>query len=66
MRTRRDVWKLPSSDKTLFWYGVAVSEMQNRLFANPLSWIFQAAVHGYQAKLYPPAVSGTAAPRITV
>lgn len=68
MRTRRDVWKLSqdSKDKTLYWYAVAVEEMQGRLFNNPLSWKFQAAVHGYQAALYPPMRAGEKPPTPTV
>ena len=62
MRTRKDAWKLSSSDKTLHWYAVAVSEMQSRKFANPLSWLFQAAVHGYDAGLYPPIKPGDPPP----
>jgi tyrosinase len=55
MRIRKDVWKLATDpqDKTLHWYSVAVAEMQSRLFNNPLSWKFQAAVHGYDASVYP-------------
>lgn len=32
VRTRKDVWKLPSSDETLLWYGRAVAEMKKRPF----------------------------------
>ena len=55
MRTRRDVWKLASdpNDQTLHWYSVAVQAMQPRLINDPTSWSFQAAVHGYDATLYP-------------
>jgi tyrosinase len=64
MRTRRDVWKLANdlSDKTLYWYSVAVGEMQTRMFDQPLSWKFQAAVHGYKASLYPPLRPGEKLP----
>jgi tyrosinase len=60
MRTRRDVWKLAAdpTDKTLYWYSIAVAEMQSRMFDNVNSWKFQAAVHGYDASLYPPLRSG--------
>ncbi len=59
MRIRKDVWKLANDpqDKTLHWYSVAVEEMQSRFFDNPLSWKFQAAVHGYDAS----RLSGTEA-----
>jgi tyrosinase len=60
MRVRRDVWKLAGNpnDQTLHWYSVAVSGMQARMFDSPISWRFQAAVHGYDASLYPPLRPG--------
>jgi tyrosinase len=64
MRTRRDVWKLADdpTDKTLYWYSIAVQEMQNRFFDNPLSWKFQAAIHGYDVSLFPPLRPGESLP----
>jgi tyrosinase len=68
MRTRRDVWKLASdpNDQTLHWYSVAVDTMQQRMFDDPTSWKFQAAVHGYQASVYPPLRSGEHLPQSDV
>jgi len=68
MRTRRDVWKLAGdpTDKTLYWYSVAVKNMQARFFDKPLSWKFQAAVHGYDASLYPPLRAGESLPSAAI
>lgn len=46
MRTRSDVWKLAAQDDTLLWYGRAVDAMQQLPKTNPLSWEYQAAIHG--------------------
>jgi tyrosinase len=46
MRTRKDVWNLPAQDETLLWYGRAVAEMQQLPRTDPLSWEYQAAIHG--------------------
>jgi tyrosinase len=43
---RRDVWKLPSVDRTLHWYAKAISAMQARDPADPTSWHYQASIHG--------------------
>lgn len=43
---RHDVWKLPSDDRTLYWYARAVAAMQARAPADPTSWQFQASIHG--------------------
>src|SRR5215472_1450821 len=68
MRTRRDVWKLASdpNDHTLDWYSVAVQTMQGRMFNDPNSWKFQAAVHGYDQSLYPPLRPGEQLPSSAV
>jgi tyrosinase len=47
MKERKDVYKLPVGDKTLEWYGKAVSEMRKRPINDPTSWYYQAAIHGY-------------------
>jgi tyrosinase len=47
MRTRKNVWKLPAGDQTLAWYGKAVAAMLALPLANPRSWRYQAAIHGY-------------------
>ena len=46
MRERKDVYKLPPGDQTLDWYAKAVAAMQALPQANPLSWRYQAAIHG--------------------
>ena len=47
IRIRRDAWKLASSDPTLVWYAKAVTELMSRPIADPTSWRYQAAIHGY-------------------
>jgi tyrosinase len=47
VRTRRDVWKLADWDPMLVWYAKAVGELMKRPIADPTSWRYQAAVHGY-------------------
>lgn len=47
VRVRRDVYNLPAGDQTLFWYGRAITAMKARPIANPTSWRYQAAIHGY-------------------
>ncbi len=46
MRVRRDVYQLPAGDKSLYWYAKAVARMKALPVANPLSWEYQANVHG--------------------
>ena len=46
MRERKDVYNLPPGDDTLDWYDKAVERMQSLPNTNPLSWDYQAAVHG--------------------
>lgn len=46
MRERKDVYKLPPGDQTLAWYAKAVAAMQALPGTDPLSWDYQAAVHG--------------------
>ena len=50
IRTRQDIWALSKQDKwhpTLLWYAKAVADMLNRPLADPTSWRYQAAIHGY-------------------
>lgn len=49
MKERKDVYKLPSGDKTLEWYSKAVAEMKKRPATDPTSWYYQAAIHGFYA-----------------
>ncbi|WP_300664485.1 tyrosinase family protein [Fluviicola sp.] len=49
MKERKDVYKLPSGDKTLEWYSKAVAEMKKRPATDPTSWYYQAAIHGFLA-----------------
>jgi len=49
MRTRKDVWKLSTSNPwhpDLLWYARAVADMQTRAADDPTSWTYQAAIHG--------------------
>jgi tyrosinase len=46
-RIRKDVWRLPAGDKTLEWYGKAVTEMKKKPLNDPTSWRYQGAIHGY-------------------
>lgn len=46
MRVRKNVWRLPAGDQTLLWYGKAVAAMKERAPTDPLSWHYQAAMHG--------------------
>ena len=61
-KIRRNVLNLPSGDKTLFWYGRAIGEMQKRPIANPTSWRFQAAIHDYVRSFDPLKISGETLP----
>ncbi len=47
VRIRRDVSKLPSSDRTLEFYEKAIAHMQTLGLDNPLSWRYQGAIHDY-------------------
>src|SRR5271166_2264313 len=52
VRMRKDVWQLPASDKTLFWYGVAISKLQDRKITDITSWWSLAAMHGIDSQLW--------------
>src|SRR5215470_1209752 len=43
---RRDVGKMDASDPILVAYGNAIQKMQSLPNNNPLSWAYQAAIHG--------------------
>jgi tyrosinase len=47
VRTRKDVYKLASTDATLDWYARAIGEMSKRPINDPTSWRYQGAIHGY-------------------
>ena len=45
---RRDVGKMDASDAILVAYGNAITVMKARSTSDPLSWTYQAAIHGTQ------------------
>jgi tyrosinase len=47
IHTREDVWSLPRWDPTLLWYAKAVGVLWPKPIADPTSWRYQAAIHGY-------------------
>ncbi|HEY1569602.1 MAG TPA: tyrosinase family protein [Solirubrobacteraceae bacterium] len=47
---RRNIWTLPSGDRTVQEYAQAVAIMQGRLASDPTSWTYQAAMHGTHAR----------------
>jgi len=57
MRARKDVYNLSLSDDTLDWYDKAVERMKSLPITNPLSWAYQAAVHGTVVP-FPPGTTG--------
>ncbi|TFW19502.1 hypothetical protein E4L96_11740 [Massilia arenosa] len=48
-RERKDVYKLPAGDRTLYWYGRAITALRARATTEPTSWRYQAAIHGFDA-----------------
>ena len=56
MRERKDVYKLPPGDQTLEWYAKAIAAMQALPQTDPMSWTYQAAIHGIDP--LPPAMAG--------
>jgi hypothetical protein len=46
MRVRQDVYTLPAGDLTLDWYAQAVARMKLLPMTDPMSWEYQAAIHG--------------------
>jgi tyrosinase len=61
VRVRRDVWDAESAE-TLTWYERAVGELKKRPIADPTSWRFQAARHGYGQASDPLKVAGEKLP----
>lgn len=51
-RIRKDVWKLPDGDKTLFWYEKAVADLQSRSIGKQTSWWSLGAIHGIDVDLW--------------
>lgn len=47
LRTRESVWTLQYWDDTLLWYARAIAKMRSRNIQDPMSWRYQAAIHGY-------------------
>jgi tyrosinase len=52
VRMRKDVWKLPATDKTLFWYGQAIATLKTRPITDKTSWWSLAAMHGIDSQLW--------------
>jgi tyrosinase len=52
VRMRKDVWKLPADDKTLFWYGQAIKVLKGRSITDITSWWSLAAMHGIDRQLW--------------
>jgi tyrosinase len=57
VRERKDVYKLLPGDQTLDWYARAVAAMQALPQTDPMSWRYQAAIHGINP--LPTAMTGT-------
>jgi tyrosinase len=55
MRVRKNVWRLPTGDSTLDWYSKAVARMQSLPNTDPMSWGYQAAIHGVPGMSSDPA-----------
>ena len=51
-RVRKDVWQLPANDKTLFWYGEAITVLKAKPIADLASWWSLAAMHGIDRQLW--------------
>jgi tyrosinase len=49
---RRNVWKLPATDKTLEWYGKAVEALQKLPITNATSWWSLGAMHGFDKDIW--------------
>jgi len=45
--TRKNAVRLATWDPALLWYAKAVAKMKSREPADPTSWIFQTAIHGF-------------------
>jgi tyrosinase-like protein/polyphenol oxidase-like protein len=55
---RRNVWTLPSGDRTVQEYAAAVAIMRGRQAGDPTSWTYQAAMHGSHAQATHPLWNG--------
>jgi tyrosinase len=55
---RRNVWTLPSGDRTIEAYAKAVAIMKARDPSDPTSWSYQAAIHGTHAAATKPLWNG--------
>jgi tyrosinase len=63
MRTRRDVWTLQQPwDPVIEWYARGIAAMQARPITDPLSWRYQAAIHGYHPDVDPYSQPGETLP----
>jgi tyrosinase len=62
MRIRRNAHNLPVWDPILLWYAKAVRAMQGRPLVDPLSWRYQAAIHGYVRASDPLQIPGETLP----
>jgi tyrosinase len=51
-RMRKDVWKLPADDKTLFWYGKAIEKLKAKSITDNTSWWSLAAMHAIDRQLW--------------
>ena len=47
IKTRKNALAMATWDPTLLWYAKAVGEMKNRPLADPTSWKYLAAIHGF-------------------
>jgi tyrosinase len=55
---RRNIWTLPSGDRTVQEYAQAVAIMRGRHANDPTSWTYQAAMHGTHARSVQPLWNG--------
>jgi tyrosinase len=55
---RKNIWTLPSGDRTVEEYAQAVAIMQGRPASDPTSWTYQAAMHGTHAQSVRPLWNG--------
>ncbi len=55
---RRNIWTLPSGDRTVQEYAQAVAIMKRRPAQDPTSWTYQAAMHGSHARSVQPLFNG--------
>jgi tyrosinase len=58
LHVRRNIWTLPSGDRTVEEYAQAVAIMKGRPAQDPTSWAYQAAMHGTHAHPVQPLWNG--------